>query len=112
MDWTGNTCHTLLATPIPHSPSFSDTGLVACKGMQGVGFYLEYGWVRKRVQEEGQVVPHLQGVHDVVMGTSRDLHEASEPLEAAVGMVLERGGMYIKTTSESPAQSYSLFSTA
>ena len=38
------------------------------------------------------MVSHLQGVHDVVVGTSGDLHEASEALEAAIGVVLERQG--------------------
>ena len=44
--------------------------------------------VGERIQELVHVVPQLQSVYEVVMTTSRDLHQTHKTLEGSVGVVL------------------------
>lgn len=54
----------------------------------GSGCYLDNVRVGEGVEQDVHVVSHLQGVHQVVMVTGGDLHEAGEAQERPVGVVL------------------------
>lgn len=65
-------------------------GLVRARMSRQSHTYLDDGWVREGVKEEVHVLTHLQRVNQVVLETSRDLHQTRESEKAPIRVVLTR----------------------